>query len=337
MSRRTPPLKIEHDAMSEIAAMAPGHGGRMLAWGWRCYCGEVISLETEKQQDPDAVDALLAGAALLDPVKLQEGKIVVSAFESARVKAEKLSRTRAKAREGRFADASVLKSDQFDSTRQDYAEAMSGTNHESTDAGPLFAEPKAPRVDKPRPTPKAAPSYIPATPAAPRGPLHQSSRTAAMNLAEFGMLETDAIALVLKLEAVNSPDEIVSATIRMRGRNMLNPGRYLEKMLENERQAASQAPARNFGSPRPAAPHEAPDGDVALAQGPIAVRRQVAAGPTGQWSFVGWTSREHAKGDGTPEGRFKVWRTDSGKLSYKRADGEAPPSFESDPGIYEVD
>lgn len=158
-----------------------------------------------------------------------------------------------------------------------------------------------------------------------------------MNLAEFGMLETDAIALVLKLEAVNSPDEIVSATIRMRGRNMLNPGRYLEKMLENERQAASQPPARHFASPVPSIPHEAPDGSLALAQGPVAVRRQVAAGPTGQWSFVGWTSRDHAKGDGTSEGRFKVWRTDSGKLSYKRADGETPPSFESDPGIYEVD
>lgn len=337
MSRRTPPLKIEHDAIADIAALSPVHSGRLLAWGWRCYCGEEVLLDKEKQHDPEAVDALLVGAGLLDAARLQEGKIVVSAFESARVKAEQLSRTRAKAREGRFSEGQQYLIQEEASERLRSAEPVPGTNHESLDAGPLFDKPAPSNPLGPRLGAGPGEGFGQPVPAAPHGPLHPSSRSAAMNLAEFGMLETDALALVLKLEAVSSPDEIVSATIRMRGRAMLSPGRYLEKMLENERQAASQPPNRNSGGLPPRTPQGAPDGDLALAPGPVAVRRQVAAGPIGQWNFVGWTSREHPKGDGTPEGRFKVWRTDSGKLSYKRADGDMPPSFEDDPGIYEVD
>lgn len=304
--------------------MRPALAGRLLAWGWRCFQGETIDLNAERDSDPEAVDALIAGASYLDPDALQRGSICVVAFESARVKANRLSRTRAKAREGRFEKTTSERIEPRRSLTRSSKPASQRTKHESAQIGLQFDAPAAPPPQQPEAMVEKACSQ-------PRE-IHPSSRAAVADLVEFGMLETEAMALVLKLAERVPPDSIASATIRMRGRQMLNPGRYLEKTLENEPSVCSATFPHN---PPPTATQGSGE---ASALTPTPVRRVVSGGTVGEWTLVGWTSEQHPKSDGTREGRFKVWRTDTGKLSYKRPDeDEIPPSFGDDPGIYEVD
>jgi hypothetical protein len=312
---RTPPIRIDQEVIAGFSAMDPCVSGRLLAWGWRCFQGENISLEDEKRKDASSVEALIAGAQFLDPEALLKGHIVVAAFDAARSKAHKLSRTRAKARAVRFENDASTSSEAMLPLHRKSGGAKRGPHGESNPTPDLFSFelPADPAISDPQPLPS--------------GPIHPSCRAAAQCLVEFGMLETEAMATVLRLSEEHHPDAIVSATLRMRGRSMLNPGRYLEKSLQNERQAPSIQPPAKFSA-----------GEATAPIGPQPIRRQTSPDASGKWVFLGWTSEAHPKSDQTQDGRFKVWRTDSGKLSYKRPDiDERPPSFEENPGVYEVD
>jgi len=71
---------------------------------------------------------------------------------------------------------------------------------------------------------------------------------------------------------------------------------------------------------------------------PVPVRRRISVARGARWEFIGWTALDHPRSRPGIEGRKKVWRNDTGSLSYKPADeNEDIPSFEQDAGTYEID
>ncbi len=142
---------------------------------------------------------------------------------------------------------------------------------------------------------------------------------ATSELTKLGMAHGEAFTLVEKLSVKHSPDAILSGIMKMHGRRVGNPSSYLQRTMDNTR------------------PTEAPE-NAASKKALIPVRRIVAVGKGAAYEFVGWTPEGHPRAQPGVKGRRKVWRTDNGKLTYKRPDlDEEIPDFETIPGIYEVD
>lgn len=331
---RTPPLHIDREAISGIAAMEPAVSGRLLSWGWRTFEGERVLIAQERGRDPEAIDALIAGSSYLDRTALQDGLIVVEAFESARVRAAEISRKRAEARLARFEQsdqhdqgagkASASRLGTIQGTKQD----RSSPQIEGREIGPLFASVEAGSGHRPEGITDSFEADRTLRESEDTGeiPVHGPSIQAAIgDLVDAGMDVVEAHKLIGRLAINHAGETIASATLRMRGREVANPARYLERTLDNDRLQGRTASGPTVAS-------------CAASGSARPVKRIVPGQQTGDWAFIGWTSRDHAKSDGTSEGRFMVWRTDTGKLSYKRpGPDEQPPTFEAEPGVYEID
>lgn len=220
---RTPPLRIERDVIAGIAAMSPSIGGRLLSWGWRCYEGEEIELEIEKITDPGAVDALIAGSGYLDTTALQKGLIVVEAFEAARLKADEISQKRAQARLARLEKAEPTATERKElELVGTLPEATSRTNQAqrvNEGLGPLFAATPTEYA------PKAA-----VRPAFPDEAVEPAIAAAIQDLCMLGMDAVEAHQFVGRLAMTYTPAEISGASIRMQGREVADPARYLDEL-----------------------------------------------------------------------------------------------------------
>lgn len=119
--------------------------------------------------------------------------------------------------------------------------------------------------------------------------------------------------------------EVSMALPLIEGRRIARPVKYLETVLQNNRQEAVKS--------MPAS--------IRLASGgksPRAIRRRIQMASGAPWTQEGWTAKGHARDGGTREGRMAVWRTDSGALSYKHPDDlSAVPDYDEDAGVYEAD
>lgn len=145
-------------------------------------------------------------------------------------------------------------------------------------------------------------------------------RLATVNLVGLGMSEFKANVLVSRYSKSHGQDCVLMVTEKMKGRNLISPEKYFSKAIQNVQEG--------FASKT----------DATSSKIPKAVRRQVSPRADGSWEFLGWTYENHPRSNPGIEGRKKVWRTDSGKLSYKPAEeNETPPSFDDDPGVKEVE
>ena len=286
MSRSTP-VKIPQSFMKATAAMDPATAGRLLQWGWRNYRGEVIHLadETQHSTKDDILRTLTIGAKLIDSDALAIGFIEVSCFMEARIRAIKLSKTRAKARSTRF--------------EQEENNVIPMARYASEGpAIPLSSETVS-RTKQEQDRIKLA------------TPL----RAGIGEMLALGLTLAEATSFMKDLTENYDPDMILQAAIKMRGRKIANPERYLRRTLQNDQLN--------------------PPADY---KGPKAVRRFVLVPRNSEYQHVGWTPEGHPRAHPGVAGRKKVWRTDAGKLAYKKPDaGETIPTFSEDPGIYEVD
>lgn len=136
------------------------------------------------------------------------------------------------------------------------------------------------------------------------------------SLASQGVSLENARVIVEKFSKDHHPSAILEAALKMQGRGVLSPERYLASCLSNGSQAGLSEKIR----------------------GPKPIRKQVAVNRDGVWEFLGWTSEESRHAGKGRNGRRKVWRTDSGRLSYKLPDeNETVPDFSEDPGVMEVE
>ena len=112
-------------------------------------------------------------------------------------------------------------------------------------------------------------------------------------------------------------DDVLSAILKMKGKGILNPQSYITSCLANLHRTPQEPEQLNA---------------------PKLVRRQTSPSRNGAWEFLGWTCENNRNAGPGRAGRRKVWRTDSGKLSYKLPDeNETPPDFSEDPGVMEVE
>ena len=140
------------------------------------------------------------------------------------------------------------------------------------------------------------------------------------NLLSIGLEQPNARLLVEKFTREYGSEALLSVTGKMKGRRVANPERYLSQALSNQRS------------------DRIPNTELNPAAGPRPVQRQIAARKDGAWDFLGWTCRDHPRAAKGVQGRLKVWRTDAGRLSYKKpTKTETPPGFDKDAGIMEVE
>lgn len=184
--------------MERIAAMPPAISGRMLSWGWRCYQGETVLVDGEREVDADARAALSAGSDLLDPAALALGVIEVSAFVEAREHGMEVSRKRSIARDARFSseqNTNVLPLRRF-------ADGRPARDHRDVMHNP-------PRPDE------------------------AARMTVVDNLVGHGMDARLAMVLVERLSKTHDVMSLVTITEKMKGRRVANPARYLEQAANN--------------------------------------------------------------------------------------------------------
>lgn len=126
----------------------------------------------------------------------------------------------------------------------------------------------------------------------------------------------------------HSIEDVISAMTTLGTKNITKPVRYVETVLSNMRAS------RNIAIPDYRYAHEHP------VIRPRPVKRKIKVEPRHTWRLEGWTAKGHIEGGPNVADRKQVWRNDSGTLTYTAPQVSSVaeiPTYEQDPGIYEID
>ena len=296
------PIKIDPEIFSQICALPDEDVGRVMKWGWENYHGRPVDLEAELAKGGSYAKTIAVSGMLLNHEELALGRIVLNEFREAGKKSRKLSKTRSIARSKRKVPSQAGEALLFDETVIPLFSNGSPAYSKSSSAAK-------------RPAVAAVLTKKPTTEQKVNSESDEASLAYVIDkLSEHDIPRAQATRVVTHLAKTYDLPTLISASKLMEGRAIGHADKYLAVTAQSILK------------------------DQAGLKEPHGIRKRVSVPRGARWEFLGWTGKDHPRAKGGSDSRKKIWRTDAGLLSYKLPDeGETPPEFSEDPGLYEID